>query len=321
MTQSNSDSSNNDTANNTETPGAGFWGSIGTVFTFFGKILEAIKRDKQLVIVWGISVLFLVMLLGVLAIGNLTSGANLTVIIVIAVIVAGLCIYSITRSKSTASPVANDPGISVVERFYRLIGEKKLSEAYDMIHPSRIKVIHQSDPDFDSAGFARTYETTRRYEHMNVQFDGGSNRARNYTVSFDVLDEFPRNRLYKTRNELFNEVFNQGCITSQQIIEGVIADLKAYYIVPDSVLPWIDDFIKNRQYGSLYDPEFVYEVKRNLEKVKNSILIPKENTPSSILVWRHYIQSLQLMQDNKTWKIGEGLSASVTAPYLDSSPI
>src|SRR6266404_5939412 len=63
---------------------SGFWAFMRSAFVFFGKVLEAVKHDTRLAILWGFGVLFLVILVSVLVLAHeLPDYAKLTTIILI----------------------------------------------------------------------------------------------------------------------------------------------------------------------------------------------------------------------------------------------
>ena len=309
------------TDNATDPTSGGLGGMLSSAFSFFGKVLDNLKKDKRLTILWGFAVLQLVVLIVVLVLGELGTGAKLSVIIISMCIIVGLFIYTVPRLQSGVSgEKENDQGKILIERFYQLV-KPKPNDAFKLIHTARIAAIKQSDPQFDEVRFAKMYDTTRQYKNFHIELIDQDKLGRNYRVEFDVEDEFPRNRLLDLTQKLFSDAFNKGIISSEQMADGIIENFKAYYTVPDNAIPRIREFINSRQYGTLFEPDFIYELKLNLEKGTHASLALKQNHPSTVRVWRHFIQTIQVIKENKTWKIGEGLERpSLIASYIGSNP-
>jgi hypothetical protein len=72
---------------------------------FSGKVLDAVRHDPRLVVLWGVGVSLLVLLGGVLSLtGELPRYGKLTTAAIVIVILAGLFAYTVPRVKPASPP-------------------------------------------------------------------------------------------------------------------------------------------------------------------------------------------------------------------------
>lgn len=79
-----------------------FWTYLGDSFAFFGRVLDTIKKQPVLSILWGFAVLILVFTVVVLILGGLPENRRLIVVLVNVVVLAGALVF--TLSKVTNRP-------------------------------------------------------------------------------------------------------------------------------------------------------------------------------------------------------------------------
>jgi HEAT repeat protein len=75
----------------------GFWTWMRSAWTFFEKVLQALQGDHRLQVLWGFGVLFLIVLIAVLVLGDLPPGMQLAAIVFIVFIPAYLFVYTVPR--------------------------------------------------------------------------------------------------------------------------------------------------------------------------------------------------------------------------------
>jgi HEAT repeat protein len=77
-----------------------------SAWTFFEKVLQALQGDHRLQVLWGFGVLFLIVLIAVLVLGDLPPGMQLAAIVFIVFIPAYLFVYTVPRlpQHSTTLP-------------------------------------------------------------------------------------------------------------------------------------------------------------------------------------------------------------------------
>jgi hypothetical protein len=84
---------------------SGFWAFMRSAFVFFERVLDAVKDDSRLTILWGFAVLLLVVLISVLVLANdLAPLAKLILAVVVILTLVALFLYTIPRVRATAAP-------------------------------------------------------------------------------------------------------------------------------------------------------------------------------------------------------------------------
>jgi hypothetical protein len=212
-----------------------------------------------------------------------------------------------------------DKAKQTIEQFYDAISDRNFDSAFRLIHRARLEEIRKVIPTFDRDKFAQTYDTTREYRNRFIALTAPSDDAagRVYIVSFDVSDEVPRNRLYESRQTLVKDLAAQRILNFDVLMGFVFSNLRQYYEVPGSTEAIIKDYVANRQFESLLDPLFLSEIRRNLSVDYHVDLAPRVVRPSTVMVWRHFLQNLHLLKEDGTWKIRQGLAQpKAAAIYL-----
>ncbi len=78
---------------------SGFWGFMSSSVTFFRDVLDAIRGNNVLVTLWGLCVLFLVLITTTFVLGGLTAGGRLAVVVLIVLVIASLFVYTIRKAE------------------------------------------------------------------------------------------------------------------------------------------------------------------------------------------------------------------------------
>ena len=217
-----------------------------------------------------------------------------------------------TLNMSTPIGIVQTPGEGkrTIEHFYDAVQDRDFDTASRLIHPARLDEVRKTIPTFGRDQSAETYATTREYKNRAITrlTADGDAPARLYEASFDVSDEVPRNRLYESRQGLVKDWGARGLINSESLMTFIMDNLMEFYDVPASAESVVREYIRNRQFGSILDPLFLSEIRRNLIVDAHLELAVRPVQPTTILVWRQFLQNLQLVQDGGEWKIRQGLA-------------
>lgn len=221
-----------------------------------------------------------------------------------------LLVSLVNLSKPLGVVEQPDEAKQTIERFYTAIEKGNLDSAYELIHRARIEKIRETNPTWGKEDFRKTYATTGIYRHkeINRATGYGDDSARIYNVSFDVSDELPLNRLYELRQALVKDVVSKVLINEDSLIALILENLNEFYDVPQSADQTIRQYVRNRKFESLIDPEFLSEIQRNFAQQYHIDLKPRTNRPSTKTIWRHFRQKLQMAQEDGSWKIRDGLA-------------
>jgi hypothetical protein len=206
-----------------------------------------------------------------------------------------------------------------IEKFYSAIEDGNFDTAFRLIHPARLDEIRAVKPNFSRDQFKELYASTREYKNRFVSrlhslFETDS---RVYSVSFDVSDEVPRNRLYESRQALVKDVAQTGILNIEPLLSSVINNLKESYDLPPNIEPVVRDDVLSRQFESVFDPLFLSEIRRNLSEEYQVRMTLRRTRPSTMLVWRHFLQNIEMLKDDQSWKVRQGIAQPrAVANYL-----
>lgn len=200
--------------------------------------------------------------------------------------------------------LTEDEGTVVIRQFYKLIDKRDFKAAWDLVHKKRKDEITTKNPKFDWEDFAKAYTSTREHSHLQItriQTPSAIDRA--YRVSFAVRDELPINHLYRSRGTLLKDWFERGSLDLGEIVGSVIRDVKNQFEVPKDMEPTVVEFVKTRRFESLFKPEIILDIGRELKLAERKTL---SATPDN--VWRYFIQEVHLQEEQPgSWKISSGL--------------
>lgn len=208
------------------------------------------------------------------------------------------------------TPVAyEDAGAKTIRQFFKLIDMGKMEDVWTLIHSAR-KAEVSGIGIRNAQDFAKTYATTRQHTHMvieKVQDTPGLGRA--YRVAFDVRDDFPRSHLYDVYASGEGSVKawfnggNGGALEKQRLLDIVMDDVRAAFEVPKSLEPKIVQYVDQLTFESLFRPELIAEIGRQLDLVRK-----KSFRDSLVPIWRHLILRVELQEEGPgSWKIRRGL--------------
>jgi hypothetical protein len=94
-------------------------------------------------------------------------------------------------------------------------------------------------------------------------------------------------------------------------------NLKESYDLPPNSEPVIRDYVLSRQFESVFDPLFLSEIRRNLSEEYRLQLTLRRTRPSTAVVWRHFLQNIEMLKDDQSWKIRQGIAQPrAVANYL-----
>jgi hypothetical protein len=231
--------------------------------------------------------------------------------LIAAVTSVGALVVSVLNASTPIGPSPTpDEAKRAVEEFYDALQDRNFDIAYRLIHRARIDEIRETIPNFDRNMFAATYATTREYRNILIEplKAPHDTTGRMYATSFDVSDEVPRNRLYESRQALVKDLGTQGLVNPNYLVSSVIRNLREFYDVPTTAEPAIRDYVLNRQFESILDPIFLSEIIRNLSVDHHLLMRAHVPAPSSVIVWRHFLEDIRMQTEEGNWKIRGGLA-------------
>lgn len=235
--------------------------------------------------------------------------------------VGTFCIGALNLSIPIGMLPEGDPALSAIETYFGLIEGRQCEQAWSIIHPARQDTLAKEFRDFGVIQFCAAYRTTKTYEDMQItrkQDVGGVGGSRMYRVSYDVIDDFPNNRyFFEVRSKTVSDALHTENVNEQEIFEGVIANMRRYYDVPDDALPMLREIVKNMPVGFIFAPELITEVTRLMKLNYGMEFKERDARPSRQQVRRHFVHNLVMLKDQGSWKIRDGLSfPELVAPYV-----
>jgi len=235
--------------------------------------------------------------------------------------VGAFCVGALNLKAPIGVLPDSDPAVSAIKKFYSLIQDRKCERAWGLIHPARQDTLAKEYRGFGVKQFCTTYRTTKTYENLQItkkqDVEGvGGNRI--YRVSYDVMDEFPNNRyFFEVRSKTVGDALRTESVNEKEIFDGVVANLRRYYDVPDDALPQLRQVVNNLPVWFVFAPELLSEITRLMRLNYGIEFKEKEARPSRQEIKRHYVRSLVMMDDGGTWKIRDGLSfPELVVPYV-----
>jgi hypothetical protein len=237
----------------------------------------------------------------------LKVGGGITALISLLLSIAGITV--------PLGPLAKDDAKSTIELYFQSIEGGQFDTAYQTLSRARIEEIRQRVSNWGPVYFRNTYATTRRYDNINATLASGNESRRTYIVSYDVMDEIPRNTLYGYRKELLGENALSSLFKEGAIPDLIIRNIKEYYDVQDNVVQQVRDYLRLRRLDSLMDPMFIAEIERNLESDRKISLSRNPSQATREFIKRHFIHEMQMIKEDNVWKIRQGLENPLIAIY------
>jgi hypothetical protein len=243
------------------------------------------------------AVLALSLLTLLLAILALLSSKRKQALKTIAAITGLLTALGTISLKATGARVSTpDEARQTIADFYRDVGEKSFSQAYDLIDPARKDEMKQQHRDYDD--FKNAYASTREYRNLQISFDKQDPPLRWYLVAYDVKDAFPLSTLCEESWLPSNLLMDSGLINQQKLAQLLVSDLKREYVLPDSAVPKVLAYTRRAPAHFIFEPSFTKDVADFLH-LNSKQASGKES-------WSHHIEYLT-MQQQGGWKIRGGL--------------
>ena len=235
--------------------------------------------------------------------------------------VGTFCIAALSVKVPIGILPKGDPARGAIETYYGLIQGRDCEHAWGMIHPARQDTLAKEYRGFGVKEFCAAYRTTKTYENLQIMRDEGATGvgdSRIYRVSYDVKDEFPDNRyFFEVRSKTLGDALRTESVNEKEVAEGVIANMRKYYDVPDDAKPQLRQIVDNMPVGLIFAPELINEVTRLMKLNYGIEFKEKDARPSRQEVRRHYVHNIVMSSDHGTWKIRDGLSIpELVAPYV-----
>jgi hypothetical protein len=211
-----------------------------------------------------------------------------------------------------------DPAKYELQQHFIFLQQKNFKAAYDDISDARKAETRRNlPPGVDEyAAYAAAFDNTEAYKNLTFELvREESESERIYRVTNDVMDHVPHNELFESGAKVIAS-FN-GSVDKDGIIGIAVDNLKEYYVVPESAIPAIQEYIRTRTIVDILDPTFVGEMVIALRNLKDIELQQLQTHPSYVNIWRYlrYDNVVMIKQNDGKWRIRSGLSNPVVALY------
>jgi hypothetical protein len=214
-----------------------------------------------------------------------------------------------------------DPGVLAIEGLFQALSQKRWDDAIALIHPDRLTEIRRSIPDFGPNTLKALYQPLVGYDNLKIQAVSVQGLySRTYSVAVDAEEVWPRSSFFMKQVQPLRDFVGDGVVNQERVLAIVVDDLRAYYDVPDRLLPTIRDTLSTRKLESIFSPAFTYELRRDLKAEQQIDLPPKRTQAQELTVRRHFVFNLRVAEDKDQWRIRAGLAdPPLIAPYRQKS--
>jgi hypothetical protein len=196
----------------------------------------------------------------------------------------------------------SDPACAALKRYFDFIEKREFTSATSILSESWKQ--HQrtnNGPDYYEI-FPTLFDTTVGYRNFNFIFRGEHDQTKDYTVSYDVTDEIPKNTLYDKRKQTLSSL--SAADNARELPNVILADLKNYYVVPadkcSDIVRYIDE---NVTIDRAMDPFLISNLVVDLRKSNIVDLVGNQTPHQKIRIERHFVHRVTMSQDHDVWKI------------------
>lgn len=242
--------------------------------------------------------------------------------------VGTFCIAALNVKAPIGILPESDPAIASIKKYFSYIQVKGngCEQAWALIHPERKQILANEHHGYDVTHFCKCYQTTTTYENLqitNINDSKGVGGSKTYRVSYDVIDEFPKNRLFfEIRSKPVGDALRTERFNDKEIFNGIVTDMRKYYDVADDMLSSVRAIVNNFAFAFLFEPDLISQIARLMKLNYGIELKEKETCPTKQKVKSHYEHKLTMLQDQGIWKIKNGLSMpELAAPYDMLKPL
>jgi hypothetical protein len=192
----------------------------------------------------------------------------------------------------------SDPPTNKLYGYFRLLQNRQFPAAYALVSEARKKERkEQFAPQDDFENFKISFEHTFGFDNVVVASIGD----KKYAVSYDVIDNVPRNELYeKWRQQLFSSSAGDEYLNKDVVRKLILANLKEYYIFSDDdkTIDAIKSQIISRKIDDLFDPVFLDRLARDVRDRSKVDMKLKDPHPENVQVKRHFLHHIIMVQEN-----------------------
>jgi|SRR5262249_19526172 len=210
-----------------------------------------------------------------------------------------------------------EPAKYALQQYFGFLQQKNFKAAYNIVSDARkAERKRELPPGVDHySAYVSTFDDTEAYKNFTYELiREESENERRYRITFDVQDRVPRNALFESGGKAISS-FN-GSMDRNAIFKMVLDNIKEYYVVPDSVIPAIQEYVATRSAEDLMDPTFITKMMFGLRTGKNIELQQSPSSPAYKHIWRYFIlDNVVMINQGGEWKIRSGLNNPVIALY------
>jgi hypothetical protein len=212
-----------------------------------------------------------------------------------------------------------EPAKYTLQQCFGLLQQKNFKAAYDIISDARKEERKRAFPPGadDYSAYVSAFNDTEGYKNFTYELiREETENERRYRVTHDVQDRVPRNALFESGAKAISSF--SGSMDRDAIFVMVVENIKEYYVVPDSVIPAIQEYVRTRTVEDLMDPTFIGKMTFDLRNAKNIELQQPPNSASYKYIWRYFrYENVVMIKQGSEWKIRSGLINPVIALYRE----
>jgi hypothetical protein len=175
-----------------------------------------------------------------------------------------------------------EPAKHALQQYFRFLQQKNFKPAYNIVSDARKAERKRALPAGvdDYSAYVSAFDGTEGYKNFTYELlREESENERRYRITFDVQDRVPRNTLFESGGRAISSF--SGSMDRAAIFTIVLDNIKEYYLVPDSVIPAIQEYVATRTVEDLMDPTFIAKMMFDLRTGKN---IELQQSSSPLLI-------------------------------------
>jgi hypothetical protein len=150
--------------------------------------------------------------------------------------------------------------------------------------------------------FPMLFATTVSYKDLTILPRGDDGQIREYSVSYDVTDDVPRNNLYDKRKQVLADL--TGSFDLNGIGNAILANLDNYYDVPADkkyeIAKYLNDTVT---IDEAIDPFFITRFETDLRRSKIVDLKRNARINQRNLLVRHFVHRINMTKEKENWKL------------------
>lgn len=218
------------------------------------------------------------------------------------------------QSEQISILKCSDPACATLRHYFDSLEKKDFTSAISILSDSwkQHQIANNGQDYYDL--FPTLFDTSVGYRNFSFLFRGEHDQTRDYSVSYDVTDEVPKNTLYDKRKQVLSSL--SAAYNPKDLANFIIADLNSYYVVPadkvSDIAKYIDD---NVTIDEAIDPFFICQLVIDMRRRNIADLKSNHTTYQKARIERHFVHRVTMSQEHDGWKI-LALRKSYIANYI-----